>query len=472
MGESAPVLTNSKLVYDYEECESKDGDKFAKGKGDRISELPDEILVFILSFMTLKEAAVTSVVARRWMPLWASISHLYFDAAKSLHRFTFRPDLYELEREKYVNLVNRVLGLHNGPCLNEFRIHFDLDKTCQGDINEWLRFALTKRLQRLELDFSQSHYNYNPDSSVYYTFPFHQLGPAFLGINPRLFIGFNSLKALHLNCVHVTGGAVECILSICSLLETLSVWRSHDFGSLKVAGPLNLNYLEISDCEGINTIQIDDTPNLVSFIYRGPCIILLLENVPLLTQVCLGGNMSSVYLRDILCSLLTCCFSQLQILSLKIYSPVRFDAFGVFPRFPKLKHLTLLSGAHQEFSLLGVTKLIEGAPYLQKFELQLTWNELKRENTMERKVMKMPHEHLKVVEFGGYYGRRCDFELVMYFFENAVCLEKMVINPRNQDEDLKRDLYDIFKEETDAARSLAHQQLKGKEPSGVELTIL
>ncbi|RXI07755.1 hypothetical protein DVH24_009786 [Malus domestica] len=49
---------------------------------DRISELPHEIIVSILSLMSLKEAAATSILSRRWRYVWASTMTLVFDSSE------------------------------------------------------------------------------------------------------------------------------------------------------------------------------------------------------------------------------------------------------------------------------------------------------------------------------------------------------------------------------------------------------
>ena len=43
--------------------------------------MPDEILVLMLSRLTLREAVRTSVLSKRWRYVWTSISVLNFDAA-------------------------------------------------------------------------------------------------------------------------------------------------------------------------------------------------------------------------------------------------------------------------------------------------------------------------------------------------------------------------------------------------------
>ncbi|PQP97264.1 F-box/FBD/LRR-repeat protein [Prunus yedoensis var. nudiflora] len=102
-----------------------------KGEGqnfvlaDRISELPDEILVSILSLLSLKEAATTSILSKRWQHLWASTMTLNFDAKLDLgssnlrHFRGLQSEIRYQESHRYINWVNRVLDQHKGPQLND-----------------------------------------------------------------------------------------------------------------------------------------------------------------------------------------------------------------------------------------------------------------------------------------------------------------------------------------------------------------
>ncbi|XP_048443300.1 putative F-box/FBD/LRR-repeat protein At4g13965 [Pyrus x bretschneideri] len=83
---------------------------------DRISELPDEVLVSIVSLLSLREAAAMRILSTRWRNIWKSTWTLNFDAdPKALERERYVTDPETL-KERYVKWVDdlhklRVVGL-------------------------------------------------------------------------------------------------------------------------------------------------------------------------------------------------------------------------------------------------------------------------------------------------------------------------------------------------------------------------
>ncbi|CAI9092872.1 OLC1v1028220C1 [Oldenlandia corymbosa var. corymbosa] len=81
--------------------------------------------------------------------------------------------LLETSRHNYVEWVNKVLESHNALVLDEFRIRFNLSKSCRYDIDRWLRYAFARRVRRLELDLSDYA---RPACGAQYDFPHDILG--------------------------------------------------------------------------------------------------------------------------------------------------------------------------------------------------------------------------------------------------------------------------------------------------------
>ncbi|CAK9143463.1 unnamed protein product [Ilex paraguariensis] len=121
---------------------------------DRISQLPDEILVSILSRLTVIEAVSASLLSRIWSYLWTYIPVLNFDDSKRLHDLKLGCKSLKKEAHKYVSFVNQVLNSYQGPSIELFRVHFLLGASSAKDIDKWINFAIEKRVQRLELDLS------------------------------------------------------------------------------------------------------------------------------------------------------------------------------------------------------------------------------------------------------------------------------------------------------------------------------
>ncbi|CAK9183669.1 unnamed protein product [Ilex paraguariensis] len=353
---------------------------------DWISLLPDEVLILILSLLSVKEAAVTSILSRRWRYVWESITRLDFDAKEALVKIDRNHndrDFLEIERRKYVNWVNQVVRLHKGQTIEEFRVSFDLGNSSKWDIDKWLKFVLTRRVYQLSLDLSmdadrrgirhfEKPYTFSADilNEIKAT-SFENLSSKYSIMRHCSFMGFRCLKALCFRCVNVSGDVLECFLSDCPVLERLYVRSSPKLVHFKVAGsgpPLVLKYLEICCCLNIKSMVISNV-NLVALIYKGHKIRLLLENVPLLVELSISGLVSNSLNKFF--PRLSCCLSQLQTLKLNAPMYEEFSGFLMSRELSSLKTFVLHSMALDDRCLLGYASLIKASPILKKFVLQV-----------------------------------------------------------------------------------------------------
>jgi len=97
---------------------------------DPISELPDDTLISIMSFLTLKEAIRTCVLSHRWKHLWPFFTgSLNFEDPNTMWDIEDEKKTLIFERNKFVKSVNRILKLHQGSPIDELRVCFDLKQT-------------------------------------------------------------------------------------------------------------------------------------------------------------------------------------------------------------------------------------------------------------------------------------------------------------------------------------------------------
>ncbi|OMO73459.1 hypothetical protein COLO4_27089 [Corchorus olitorius] len=505
-------LSRGFLPLKSESVQPTSGRQSVDNEEDRISELADDILMIILSFMKTKEAAGTCVLSRRWRYLWASLPRLDFSCDANLRErvvgYSEQQHKETLEKESliFIHWVNSVVKMHQAQTLKECRIDFPFEKEHFNHVvDAWIEFALSKRVQRLVLDFSMAAYILSypsiytfPDvpspvtSSlsdvplVGYTFPY-LLSPATSTLSDVSLVGLTSLRTLYLNCVNVKQEVVDHILSHCPMLEEFSLFGSAFVGYFKLAGPaLKLKHLTLIRCRDLRCIEICDT-NIVSFKYDGlkRSTELHLKNLPRLVELYVDTWESPIsHTFDAISGL----FSHLESLTLlftgfvnerpydHIPRPRDVDYFDIvaYPKLFKLRHLVVNMEMIGDFGLLKLVPLINACPYLQRFVLQLSWTE--KHIRKAKKVIKRiecPHQHLKVVELAGYYGRVSDVEFAMYFIQNAVALERMIIISKCAYQDLPEieteivDKKEIKREEK--ARRRAKEQLQGNVPPTIDL---
>ncbi|KAK3225954.1 hypothetical protein Dsin_005816 [Dipteronia sinensis] len=369
-----------------------------------------------------------------------------------------KPNESEIEkkRSKYINWVDKVLELHRGRYINEFRIHFDLGDNQKSYITNWIYTALANGVQKLELNFDR----FVGIIWKEYRFPVECYNTL---KSPHGLSIIKSLRSLSLKNVDVNTEIVEFFIYNCPHLERLSVFCSKTLLSLKVAGSsIQLKHLDINCCCSIKEVEIS-APSLLSFKYHGQQIKLHVQNLPLLLDVSIGGRYD-VQLRNLIDPIILY-LPQLETLELLL--DLKKDRIQ-FPHFelPKLRHLIFKVIASDHHNLLDSTQIIKACPFLHKFTLKLICGGGKREL---REFPKCPLEHLKVVEFIGFVGRPIDLELAFYFLENAPMLEKMIVNPTSLSS--VGSYFEFEDGESKQAARKRVKQLKKRVPQWVQLVV-
>lgn len=473
---------------------------------DRISGLPEEILVLILSRLAIKEAVRTSVLSHRWENLWKYFTGCFDFRAPGMVRDGFMRDTrsYLSGRSRYVNWVNHVLNSHQGQNLVAFRVSFRLDRSFRRTLDSWVNFASKKGVRVLQLDLgfvlsgSQNNYRF----------------PSQLPVS-----SFENLSALYLSCVDVSDQLLADLLSNYPLLEKLRVQCSKSLVDVKVANSRKLKHLEISYCPKLKRIGIFSALNLMSFKFHGKWMAMHFENVPRLVELEIGGRYCNCLLAD-LRGLLLVHPSQLERLVLDMSDMDPRLALSVFlkgfPEFDSMKYLELRLQleAYDKHSFLLLAAFIGACPCLEKFRLEVASVAMcldlhlpvqsrgvsKREpiSRADRKYLdtsfdiyrswgwdlssrvdfnvapsykfsagnRCLYKCLKKVVLGGFSGHPSELELVIHFLKNAPRLKTVTIDPRSVI------VPSIFLDPTklEVARGLA-KQLETELPSGAKLLV-
>ncbi|CAI9101025.1 OLC1v1038248C2 [Oldenlandia corymbosa var. corymbosa] len=273
--------------------------KNASKASRNMNSLPDEIIVIVLSFVTICEAARTSVLSRRWRHLWRSASRtLAFDSAA-----------VGSGDDAFVSLVTQVMALHRCSNIDKLSIRLNLRSPNVTDlvICDWIEFAVQRQVIIFELEASgdisvveswshlepnfsaRANINYVPAdlSSCCYNFPVLEKLLTLPLSNRSCFASLTSLKLVNFN---IDDETMDYILSNCSFLGRLYLKGGTGLRNLNVVNSPSLKYLTLGSCWDLIKLKVSGA-NLVYFEYKGyrdhPRLMIgfCFENVPLLSEV-------------------------------------------------------------------------------------------------------------------------------------------------------------------------------------------
>ncbi|KAL1532082.1 F-box/LRR-repeat protein-like protein [Salvia divinorum] len=457
---------------------------------DRISMLPDEILVLILSSLSLKEAMATSLLSSRWKNLWMLTSSkldLRIDFLETFKR------MGNCERHtlqcNYVGWVDRLLTrlqvVKPSTNLVEFRLSFNLSSSFASWIDDWLSYAVSRKVERLDLFFVANYFE-----EKRYSFPYKE------GNFPD---NLSLLKRLSLHYVDVSGEAVAFMLGNCRLLEKLSLHQAGRVSSLEVVGTSPVfKCLGISDCMRLVSVVVRGS-ELVCIKYRAVgnvgCRFVLVD-VPLLTQLSIQ---SEPCLLDFMLDMFGSVLPQLHTLEIYSTSIVSHGLNFVTKMMPNLKQFVVVrlgSDCCGKCSLMPWFSVVS-SPCLQRFVFEASHREVSKIRcncstfqlpfltdvggvgdhdgvflSRGRDRIHNSYSQLKEVEFIGYRGMSNQFQMIKQFLKYGTALDKIILDPRSFEHRLHMPWDRIYRNHTGdeiLARNRARDQF---ENSRINVTIL
>ncbi|KAJ4871497.1 FBD-associated F-box protein [Raphanus sativus] len=180
---------------------------------DRVSPLPDDLLLKILSYLPTNEVWITSVLSKRWRALWMLLPKLEYCCGN------FNAETYE----SFSHFVNKSLLLHQVPVLES--LHLSLEGTYSDtDIVSCLEIASNRNLHELNVAFGFLSCLFLPRRTCETLVVMHL---SYVLLNVTLVPdSFKALETRHLLSMWYKGKTNESLtrlLSKCPVLEDLLI---------------------------------------------------------------------------------------------------------------------------------------------------------------------------------------------------------------------------------------------------------
>ncbi|KAL3620517.1 hypothetical protein CASFOL_035429 [Castilleja foliolosa] len=206
---------------------------------DRLSALPDCLIIHILSLLEVKQSAITALLSKRWQFLWTQSPRLIF----SEKRIWIQPP----EVQDFVTRMNRTLVICGPNDLDTFELECPYSEIYNPDVNGWVGFAVKSKAKQLSLLL-------NRFSCDHCTLPRTMFQSAYLKrlklrgcvVEPWGTIEWPSLTELSIEDSELQQPAMEKMLSGCPALHCLVLEDCRGFNRLEVSSK-SLYELRVSD---------------------------------------------------------------------------------------------------------------------------------------------------------------------------------------------------------------------------------
>ncbi|KAJ3671190.1 hypothetical protein LUZ60_008616 [Juncus effusus] len=418
-----------------------------KQQQDYIKNMPDDILIKILSLLDTKAAISTSILSKRW-------KHLY----RSLTRFNLtleNPNSHHDEKmTEFIKTIQNLLGPHANPFIKSLFIDLKYFNTTHKPLlDECVLNAFGSKLVQFGLWVHSDEYTKFPLDSL------DGLGDSLQSLHLYCcalfphpgFLAFRSLKELTLSEVvfyereekgkdkaeflKLEESRFELLIKGCLNLEIFSLMECEFDGMMRIDAPFS--HLKEINCENnfcSGEIEIVSAPKLECLNISNSLFVVDAELNLSVKYLRLGfGCIDAIYGLDQFSSFFPC----LQTLVLFFegeevwLAPERCSASD---SFRKLKHLVIeaftLESLPEICNPLWIALILESAPFLETFEIKIGKMETDEElfEVDERpESFNLQHKNLKEFKMCVFKGYPIEKELVRFVMESAKALGKIVL---------------------------------------------
>ncbi|XP_033139821.1 probable FBD-associated F-box protein At1g32375 [Brassica rapa] len=397
---------------------------------DRISQLPEELLLRILSLLPAKDVAVTMVLSKRWKFLWTLVPTLEYDHA------TYQ----NAEGTRFSRFVYSSLLLHEAPVLETLRLKLDRESATAVDIGVWVKTAVKRYVRELDIDIN------SPSILTPVTLPWSLFAGGcktlatlklsnmtLVDASSSLPASFPSLKNLSLvKMKYPSEEFINKLLASCPVLDDLAVELCSGDGvtvlAVQIPSLKSLSLRKRPDTDDDEAYGfVIDTPSLVSFDIVDHCgeLCVVESNMPEIVYVNLDINYRRPW--KMLSSLSSVKQLELCLTSSKEY-PV-----GIV--FHNLAHLMICTCETEWLNLLLC--VLKDSPKLQGLRIEQYHNIRTGE---QRPCWKEPSSvpgcvltSLETLEWVKYEGTEDEKEAAAFIFRNARFLKKATISSSSTD---------------------------------------
>ncbi|CAN7065419.1 unnamed protein product [Brassica rapa subsp. trilocularis] len=236
----------------------KEGNQMQIENVDRISELPDDMLLKILKSLSTEKAVQTSLLSKRWEGVWKQMPYLFFDMKNAL-----KVELPLAEQSHFIaQLITKVINNHSGN-LEHCKILHMTPQTQDGTLETWIRSLIhVKHTKYLEL--KRFRVNRPGRARVLHLPPNIFSHPMLTSLllsqyqfeSAHAFNNCNNLIILKLFKIKVEVDVLNTVIASCPSLKmlVLEIFQNSRTGCLKIHNN-NLKFVHLT-CTGNDNVEV------------------------------------------------------------------------------------------------------------------------------------------------------------------------------------------------------------------------